>query len=342
MFHLMRLHQEPYEKILNKTKNIEMRLYDEKRRLIQKDDIIIFENSRSHQLLKTIVKNLHKFNNFEELYNNFDKVRIGYKKDEIAKPSDMELYYPKEKIREYGVIGIEIEVLDEIINIKDEIKVKLLLLEDLKYKEFHSKLCPNVNNIIGVRLPKLRNLAKELLEKYSLEILLANIDNKYYEEIMLEAILIGYCKDINIVTKLINNFVNKIDNWAVCDTFCAGLKITKKNKDEMFNLIVENINSNQEFKIRFGVVMLLDYYIEKEYINQLFNIFDNITNHSYYVEMAVAWAISFCLIKFYDETAHYLKTCKLSKFTYNKALQKAIESYRISEHQKEELRKLKK
>lgn len=134
----------------------------------------------------------------------------------------------------------------------------------------------------------------------------------------------------------------KIDNWAVCDVFCAGLKITKKYKEQMWELLQKYLQADQEFQIRFGIVMILDFYIEKDYLQKDFEIFDTILNTDYYVQMAVAWAISICLIKFYDETISYLKIAKLDKFTYNKALQKALESYRITNEKKEFLRKMKK
>ncbi len=123
--------------------------------------------------------------------------------------------------------------------------------------------------------------------------------------------------------------------------FCAGLKITKKHKEQMWKLIQKYLHTDQEFKIRFSIVMILDFYIEKEYLQRDFEIFDRILSTDYYVQMAVAWAISICLIKFYDETLIYLKTAKLDNFTYNKALQKAIESYRITNEQKEVLKKMK-
>lgn len=102
------------------------------------------------------------------------------------------------------------------------------------------------------------------------------------------------------------------------------------------------VTSDKEFEIRFGVVMILDYYITEEYLERIFAIFDSIKSNQYYVQMAVAWAISICLIKFYDKTINYLKTSHIDKFTYNKALQKAIESYRITDEQKSFLRKMKK
>ena len=161
---------------------------------------------------------------------------------------------------------------------------------------------------------------------------------------MLQGMLIGLKKDKEIadVLKDIENLVPKIDNWAICDVFCAGLKITKKHKKEMWDFLQKYLNSDKEFEIRFGVVMLLDYYISEEYLDKDFKIFDDIKSEKYYVQMAVAWAISICLIKFYDKTIEYLKQAKIDKFTYNKALQKAIESYRITEEQKTELRKMKK
>lgn len=227
---------------------------------------------------------------------------------------------------------------------KQEIKQKIFELSDEKYKEFHGGLCPETENIIGVRVPILRNYAKELFKEKDWKETLKQIDNKYYEEIMLQGMLIGQAKneDINIILKYVEEYVPKIDNWAICDTFCAGLKITKKYKKEMWDFLQKYLRSDKEFEIRFAVVMILDYYIDEEYLQNNFEIFNKIKHEGYYVKMAVAWAISICLIKFYDESVQYLKLCKLDNWTYNKAIQKAIESYRISDEKKEFLRKLKK
>lgn len=225
-----------------------------------------------------------------------------------------------------------------MMNVK--IKEELLEMQDIKYKEFHSKLCPETDNIIGIRVPILRNYAKELSKKYSIQELLETIEDEYYEETMLKGMLIGLDKECNLGH--IREFVPKINNWSVCDVFCAGLKCTKKHKKEMWELINEYLKLDKEFEIRFAVVMILDYYIEKEYLKQDFKIFDSINHEGYYVKMAVAWAVSIALVKFYGETVEYLKECKLDKFTYNKAIQKAIESYRITDEQKKQLRKMKK
>ncbi len=227
---------------------------------------------------------------------------------------------------------------------RQKIKRKLALLADEKYKEFHKGLCPGTENIMGVRVPVLRNYAKELAKEYDIKYLLENMDNEYYEEIMLQGMLIGLEKDKNVqnILKDIEEFVPKIDNWAVCDVFCAGLKIVKKNLEEVWIFLQKYLKSDKEFEVRFGVVMILDYYITEAYLYEDFKIFDKIKVEKYYVQMAVAWAISICLIKFYDKTLAYLKNSKVDKFTYNKAIQKAIESYRITDEQKQELRKMKK
>lgn len=225
---------------------------------------------------------------------------------------------------------------------KQKIKQELLKMADFKYKDFHSKLCPGIHNIIGIRVPILRNYAKELAKQYEIEELLKKIDHQYYEEIMLQGMLIGLAKqDINTTQKQIEKFVPRIDNWAVCDVFCAGLKVTKKHKKEMWNFIQKYLQSSQEFEIRFGIVMILDYFIEETYLEKIYQIFNGITSNAYYVQMAVAWAISICLIKFYDSTINYLNTAQLDDFTYNKALQKAIESYRITDEKKLILKQMK-
>lgn len=227
---------------------------------------------------------------------------------------------------------------------RKEIKQRLFELSDKKYQDFHSSLCPGTENIIGVRVPILRNYAKELFKESEWKQTIKEIDNEYYEEIMLQGMLIGQAKgeDINIILKYVEEYVPKIDNWAICDVFCAGLKITKKYKEEMWDFIQKYINSNKEFEVRFAIVMILDYYIERDYIEEDFKIFDEVKCEEYYVKMAVAWAISICLIKFYDETVKYLKVAKLDDWTYNKSIQKAIESYRITEDRKEYLRSMKK
>lgn len=223
---------------------------------------------------------------------------------------------------------------------ENEIREKIFSLADEKYKEFHSGLCPNTNNIIGVRVPILRKYAKELI-KENFEENFSKIENQYYEEIMLKGMMIGLQK-MEITTKLkyIEEFIPLIDNWAICDIFVAGLKI--KEKEEFYKFILKYLdNSKTEFEIRFGLVALLDHFIDQNHIKEIFDITEKIKKEEYYVEMAIAWLISICYIKFPKETLKYLKSNTLSNFVYNKSIQKIIESTRIDKVEKEKLRKMK-
>lgn len=223
---------------------------------------------------------------------------------------------------------------------KNEIRKEIFSLADEKYKQFHSGLCPNTNNIIGVRVPVLRNYAKELV-KDGFEKNYNKIKDDYYEEIMLKGMMIGlYKTDIKTKLSYIEEFVKQIDNWAVCDVFVAGLKI--KEKEEFYKFIQKYLrNDKTEFEIRFGLVSLLDYFIDEKYIQEIFKTTDSIKREEYYVEMAIAWLISICYIKFPEETEKYLFKNKLSNFAYNKTIQKIIESRRIDEETKNKLRKMK-
>lgn len=220
------------------------------------------------------------------------------------------------------------------------IREKIFSLADEKYKEFHSGLCPNTNNIVGVRVPILRNYAKELV-KEGFEENYNKIQTDYYEEIMLKGMMIGIAKmDIDTKITYIKEFIPYIDNWAICDVFVAGLKI--KEKEKFYNFICTYLqNDKTEFEIRFGLVSLLDYFIDKEHIQDIFKITDKIKRDEYYIEMAIAWLISICYIKFPNETEKYLNNNQLSDFAYNKSIQKIIESTRVDEQTKNKLRKMK-
>lgn len=224
----------------------------------------------------------------------------------------------------------------------EDIRSKLFELQDLKYKEFHSGLCPNVDNIIGVRVPKLREIAKEISKK-DYDEFLKNVKDEYYEELVLHGLVIGYSKiSIEDTFKYLKEFVPKINSWAVCDTTCSNLKITKKYMKEMWNFLEQYINSNKEYEIRFALVMYLNYYLTEEYIDEILKRIDKIANKEYYVQMAIAWLISFAYIKQKEKTEKYIKNNKLDKFTLNKAIQKICESYRVTEQEKEYLKKYKK
>lgn len=214
---------------------------------------------------------------------------------------------------------------------------------DEKYKNFHKKICNTKYKILGVKIPTLRKIAKKLLKEYDYKKILNNIGNIYYEEVMLEGIIIGNIKcDYNKKLDLITNFLPKIDNWAVCDIFCGELKFIKKYKCEFLKYITK-INCDKEYYQRFIIVILLDYYIDDNYIDFVLNCMLDFISDKYYVKMAVAWCLSICLIKFFNKTVSFLNDNKynLDKWTYNKALQKGLESFRISKENKEILKTMK-
>lgn len=230
-----------------------------------------------------------------------------------------------------------------INNKKEEIRQELIKLADDKYRSFHSNLCPGVENILGVRLPLLRKIAKSLSKEEDYYNYLNNGDTKYYEEIMIEGLIIGYLKTDNENRfNYIRNFIPKIDNWAICDSFCNNLKFTKKNINEVWNFILPYTSSENEFDIRFALVMMLNFYIIEDYIDDVLNTLNNINHDGYYVKMAVAWAVSYAYIDFPQKTLSFLKNNNLDNFTYNKSLQKIIESTRVSKEDKDLMRSLKK
>jgi len=224
-----------------------------------------------------------------------------------------------------------------------KIRQDLLDLQDKKYKQFHSSLCPGINNIIGVRVPVLRKYAKKLSKQENSKKYIFFNKTKYYEEVMLQGMLIGLIKNFNIKETLtmVAEFVPKIDNWAICDIFCAGLKAVNKNKEIFWNFIQNYLKSEKEFEVRFAIVIMLDFFIEENYINKIFDVFDNIKHNGYYVKMAVAWTISVAFVKFPTITIKYLKQNKLDIWIYNKALQKITESSRVDSKTKNSIKNLK-
>lgn len=224
---------------------------------------------------------------------------------------------------------------------ENTVREQIFQLADEEYRKFQSKLCPSNDNILGVRLPLLRKLAKQIAKGNWREYI-KTAQNEYYEEVMLQGMVIGYAKaDIEELLNYVTEFLNKIDNWGVCDSFCNGLKFTETNKVRVWEFIQPYLYSTKEFEVRFAVVMLLDFYIDEIYIDRVLQSLDGINHEGYYVKMAVAWAISICYIKFPEQTMEYLKNNKLDDFTYNKALQKIIESLRVDKETKNIIRNMK-
>lgn len=221
------------------------------------------------------------------------------------------------------------------------VREQIFELADAEYREFHMKLCPGTANIIGVRIPALRKLAKQIAKGNWREYI-KDAKDEYYEEIMLQGMMLGNIKtDIEEILKYVTEFVPKIDNWAVCDIFCSGLKITASNMERVWEYIQKYLDSDREFELRFAVVMMLSFYTQEDYIDKVLYLMNEIKHEGYYVKMAVAWLISICYVKFPEKTMNYLKNNSLDDFTYNKALQKIIESLRVDKATKDVIRSMK-
>lgn len=219
------------------------------------------------------------------------------------------------------------------------IQKQLFKLQDKKYREFSNKLIKTKYPIIGVRMNIVKNYSKDLISKNTP---LNKYKDKYHEEILLHGFAISKSKiDIEEKIKLINKYLLVIDNWASCDSFIMSLKFINKNKDLFYKQIKKYLKSNKEFIQRFGLVCLLDYYVQdKKYLNDIFKILKSEKYNGYYSKMAGAWLLSYCLIFYYEDTYKYITTSNLDEFVYKKGIQKAIESYRVSVTRKKKLRRL--
>lgn len=219
------------------------------------------------------------------------------------------------------------------MNVREE----LFKNQDLEYKAFQSKLIPNVSpdKIIGVRVPVLRKIAKQAVKEN------ADVQLDYYEEVMVKGFTVGYkkCSIDEHLTEL-KAFVPLIDNWAVCDCACSTFKFTEKNKETVWSFIQPYLNGS-EYDIRFAVVMIMDYFLTDDYIDRSLEILTSIRSDYYYVNMAVAWAISVAYVKYEEKTLYIIKNRLLPVWVHNKAIQKICESYRVDKRTKEYLRTLK-
>ena len=225
--------------------------------------------------------------------------------------------------------------MDIIIN-------KLNDLSDNEYKTFSSNLIPNVEkeNVLGVRTPVLRKFASYIKDKEYIDTFLDELPHKYQEEYLLHGILLSIkYKDIDILLDKLDDFLGYVNNWAVTDIISP--KLFKKYPKKVYKYIKKWVKSKDEYVIRFGVVSLLQFYLDENYDKMVLELVSKIKSNYYYVNMAIAWFYSFALIKQYDDAIIYFRDRKLDKWIHNKSIQKAIESYRISDDKKEYLRSLK-
>ncbi len=221
-----------------------------------------------------------------------------------------------------------------------DIQKRLFELQDLKYRDFTAALIPTVDKtrVIGVRTPMIRKLAKELTEAQKEEFI-TNLPHKYYEENNLHACIIESIRDYDNAISELERFLPFVDNWATCDMMRP--KIFRKHLPELLEKIKQWCVSKHTYTIRFGLEMLMCYYLDSEFKTEYLEIPANVKSDEYYVNMMIAWFFATALAKQYDKALPYIECKRLDKWTHNKAIQKAIESYRVSDEQKKYLKTLK-
>lgn len=223
---------------------------------------------------------------------------------------------------------------------KKQIHERLCALTDKKYRDFTARLLPPNCPVMGVRLPELRKLAKEIAAG-DWRAFLADPPHKMFEETMLHGMVIGYIKtDDEERLKQIAAFIPLIDNWSVCDSFCSGLKFTLKAGERIWEFLQPYLYSADEFEARFGIVMLLQYFTDESNIDRTLQALGKIRPCGYYAKMAAAWAISMCYVKAPEKTYEFLNGYNSDDFIFQKSLQKIIESKQPNSAQKAAVRKL--
>jgi len=225
----------------------------------------------------------------------------------------------------------------------ENIKQTLDEYVDEKFKEFTSTLIPGSRPILGVRVPILRKIAKEIT-RGDWQSYLKEAAEDTYEEVAIKGFVIGYAKaTLEEVLPYIAVHIEKINDWSLCDGFCSNLKIVQKHKKEFLEFLLPYGKLDDEFKQRVVAVMLMDYYLSDEYIDMSLGVLDSLKNEKYYCKMAVAWAVATAWVKQREETYTYMQPGNntLDDWTYNKAIQKMLESYRVSDEDKDMLRKMK-
>ena len=218
---------------------------------------------------------------------------------------------------------------------------ELFKLQDKEYAEFQSKLIPSVDKskFIGVRVPEVRKLAKLYFKDENSKEFLNTLPHKYYDENMLHGLLILEIRDYEESIKEVDKFLPYIDNWAVCDIMSP--KIFKKNKDKLIEKIIIWSKSKEVYTCRFGIEMLMRHYLDEDFKSEYLNIPSTIVSDEYYINMMIAWFFATALAKHWNDSIKYVENNKLTKWVHNKTIQKARESYRITNEQKEYLKSLK-
>ncbi len=225
--------------------------------------------------------------------------------------------------------------------ILEEIREELFGLQDTQYRDFQSKLIPTVSidYFIGVRTPDLRKLAKTVAKRADVEEFLRQLPHEYFDENQLHAFILSEMKDYDKCLKWLQEFLPFVNNWATCDQMSP--KVFKKHKSELLPLIDEWIASGETYSIRFGIKMLMEHFLDEDFDIAYPEKVAAVRSEEYYVNMMIAWYFATALAKQYDKVLPFIEDKKLDVWCHNKAIQKSIESYRITPEQKEYLKGLK-
>lgn len=212
--------------------------------------------------------------------------------------------------------------------------------QDKEYRVFQQKLMPGIklDDIIGVRLPVIRKIAKENAKTEDAKKFLDSLPHKYYDENQLHGFLINLIKDYDECVKRIDEFLPYVDNWAVCDSI--NPKMLSKHKEELIKDIKRWVSSKETYTIRHGIHMLMAFFLDSDFKKEYLEIPGKIVSDEYYVNMMIAWFFATALAKKWDATITYIEEKKLPVWVHNKTIQKAIESYRVNEEHKQYLRTL--
>ena len=232
------------------------------------------------------------------------------------------------------MVGFSDLINEEIIN-------NLNSLSDSKYRDFQIKLIPGKTSdqMIGVRTPDLRSYAKELSKRDDVSDFLNNLPHKYFDENQLHAFIISLLKDYDKCMDEVEHFLPYVDNWATCDQMSP--KIFRKNREKLLEKVRIWIASDKTYTIRFGIKMLMEHFLDDDFDLQYPEMVASVRSEEYYVNMMIAWYFATALAKQYDSILPYIEEKRLDTWTHNKAIQKSIESYRITDDQKSYLRSLK-
>ena len=214
------------------------------------------------------------------------------------------------------------------------IKAKLLALQDISYADFQAKLTPNIPRdlFIGVKVPEARKLAKRIIKEPEASQFLRDVPHTYYDENMLHVLLISEIKDYGACIEAVDKFLPYVDNWAVCDSMSP--KIFKTNKKVLLKKIEEWSASEQTYTCRFGIEMLMSYFLDDDFKQEYLEIPLSVHSEEYYVQMMIAWFFATALAKQWDMTIQYIEDQRLDAWTHNKTMQKARESNRVAKGQK--------